>query len=264
MPYAIIRIAKLKKSNIGGSGSHVSRSRPTLNADISKQADNTTLIHNNDRELPLGDVVAAKIAANHKKRKIRPDAVHAVEFMLTASPEYFRPDKPSEYGAYDPVRLSQWQSATTQWLQREYGDRIVRAQLHLDEATPHIHAYLVPLDDRGQLNCRGIFGQRASMFALQDAYAAAMKPLGIERGARNSQAKHTDVKKYYTDVNEYVGGNGASVVASLQAENAQLKQQIEAVTTERDELSIRLTQLSASPQHKNRPPVKKRDLGGLG
>ena len=160
MPFAIIRIAKLKKSNIGGSGSHVSRSRPTLNADRSKLVDNQTLIHNNDRELPLGEVVAAKIAANHKKRKIRPDAVHCVEFLLTASPEYFRPNNPADYGGYDPTRLDQWKQETVKWLKQEYGDKIVRAELHLDEATPHIHAFLVPLDERGQLNCRGIFGER--------------------------------------------------------------------------------------------------------
>ncbi|MDJ0744889.1 MAG: plasmid recombination protein [Xenococcaceae cyanobacterium MO_167.B27] len=53
-----------------------------------------------------------------------------------------------------------WKQAVHQWLDNQYGDRIVRAELHLDEATPHIHAYLVPLDERGKLNCRGLFGGR--------------------------------------------------------------------------------------------------------
>jgi Plasmid recombination enzyme len=101
MPYAIIRIAKLKKSNIGGSGSHVARDRATPNADRSKLSANQTLIHNADRHLPMSEVVAAKIAASQQKRKIRPDAVHAVEILLTASPEYFRPDDPTAYGGYD-------------------------------------------------------------------------------------------------------------------------------------------------------------------
>ncbi len=58
-----------------------------------------------------------------------------------------------------------------QWLDDQYGDRIVRAELHLDEATPHIHAYLVPLDERGKLNCRGLFGGRAKLSKFQDSYA---------------------------------------------------------------------------------------------
>ena len=234
MPYAIVRIAKLKKSSIGGSGSHVARSRTTLNADKSKQADNRTLIHSQDSDRPLGDVVAAKIASSKQKRKIRPDAVHAVEFLLSASPEYFRPNDPTEYGVHDPTRLEVWTRANVEWLQREYGDRIVRAELHLDEATPHIHAYLVPIDERGQLNCRGIFGERKNMFALQDSYAAAMEPLGIERGIRGSKARHTDVKEYYAAVNEYVGGEGASITAGLQAENTKLERRLLDITAKYD------------------------------
>jgi len=233
MPFAIIRISKLKKSSVGGSGSHVARSRETPNADRAKLEDNRTLIHNNDRELPLSEVVAAKIEANHKKRKIRPDAVHCVELLLTTSPEYFRPNNPAAYGSYDPDLLARWQQETIKWLKQEYGDRIVRATLHLDEATPHIHAFLVPLDERGQLNCRAIFGERRQMFALQDSYSNAMKPLGLERGQRESRATHTSVKKYYSAVNEFCDSSVGSEInnlksqfADLKSENAQLKQQL--------------------------------------
>ena len=236
MPYAILRIAKLKKSNIGGSGSHVSRSRQTPNADQSKLADNQTLIHNGDRDLPLGEVVAAKIAAFPQKRKIRIDAVHAVEFLLTASPEYFRPNNPAEYGSYDQERLDRWQQETVNWLRQKYGDKIVRAEIHLDEATPHIHAYLVPIDERGQLNCKGIFGGRTQMCALQDSYAAAMQPLGIERGIKGSTAEHTAVKEYYSKVNEFFGGGIESVIANLQSENAQLTAKLYESVAEADEL----------------------------
>jgi Plasmid recombination enzyme len=153
MPYAIARIAKLKQASIGGSGMHVSRERNTPNADRSKLEDNQTLIHNDDRHLPLGEIVHNKIYSVPQQRKIRTDAVYAVEILLTASPEYFRPDDPSRYGDYQSDRLADWTAATVKWLKQEYGDKIVRAALHLDEATPHIHAYLVPTDENGQLNC---------------------------------------------------------------------------------------------------------------
>ena len=89
-----------------------------------------------------------------------------------------------------------WQQAVKQWLDNEYGDRIVRAELHLDEATPHIHAYLVTLDERGKLNCRGLFGGREKLSKFQDSYAEAMSSLGLERGIKGSRAKHTAVKQY--------------------------------------------------------------------
>ena len=122
--------------------------------------------------------------------------------LLTASPEYFRPDDPSRAGYYQPQRLEDFQKSVHQWLEEKYGDRIVRAELHLDEATPHIHAYLVPLDERGKLNCRGLFGGREKLSKFQDSYAEALASLGLERGIKGSRAKHTSVKQYYAAVNK--------------------------------------------------------------
>ena len=143
MPYAIVRIAKLKQANVAGSGMHVFRGRKTPNADLSLLEENQTLIHYDDRHLSLKEVVHKKSHSVPQQRKIRTDAVYAVEILLTASPEYFRPDDPSKYGDYQADKLADWTEASVKWLKTEYGDRIVRAELHLDEATPHIHAYLV-------------------------------------------------------------------------------------------------------------------------
>ncbi|MEM9925383.1 MAG: plasmid recombination protein [Cyanobacteria bacterium P01_D01_bin.50] len=82
------------------------------------------------------------------------------------------------------------------------GYRIVKAELHLDEMTPHIHAYLVPLDERGKLNCKALFGTRAKMHQLQDSFANAVEHLGIVRGVKGSVATYAKVKKYYSAVNQ--------------------------------------------------------------
>lgn len=68
--------------------------------------------------------------------------------------------------------------------------------------TPHIHAYLVPLDERGKLNCKALFGTRVKMYQLQDSFANAVEHLGIMRGVKGSVASHTKVEKYYTAVNQ--------------------------------------------------------------
>ena len=239
---------------------HVSRERNTPNADRSKLEDNQTLIHHADRHLPLSEVVHNKIHSVPQQRKIRTDAVYAVEILLTASPEYFRPDDPSKYGDYQSDRLADWTAATIKWLKQEYGDKIVRAELHLDEATPHIHAYLVPTDENGQLNCKKIFGGRAKMFAFQDNYAAAMKPLGLERGIRDSQAEHTTVKDYYTVVNaasQELDPSDLQAVqaravayARMQREHQELQRRLKFVAQQRDELAQKLamTQQSVTVQ----------------
>jgi chaperonin cofactor prefoldin len=256
MPYAISRIAKLKQSNIGGSGMHVSRTRVTLNADPNKLSENQTLIHNHDRDLPLSEVVHNKIHSVHQNRKIRTDAVYAVEILLTASPEYFRPDDPSKYGEYQQDKLDGWMAASQKWLKDEYGDRIVRAELHLDEATPHIHAYLVPVDAQGQLNCKKIFGGRAKMFAFQDSYAAATKHLGLERGVKESIAEHTTVKEYYEIVNAASGAldldnlqvlkTKAAAYESIKREKEQLEQRVKLLAQQRDRVAVELRYIQAS------------------
>lgn len=235
---------------------HVSRTRVTLNADPSKLSENQTLIHNHDRDLPLSEVVHNKIHSIHQNRKIRTDAVYAVEILLTASPEYFRPDDPSKYGEYQQDKLDDWMAASQKWLGDEYGDRIVRAELHLDEATPHIHAYLVPVDERGQLNCKKIFGGRAKMFAFQDSYAAATKHLGLERGVKESIAEHTTVKEYYAIVNAASGAldldniqvlkTKAAAYESMKREKEQLEQRVKLLAQQRDRIAVELKNTQAS------------------
>ena len=194
MPHAIARIVKLNAGNIDSSALHTARKITTLNAN--SEVDNIRFVGEGDNR-PLKEAVIERIG----EQTIRKNAVLAVEILLTASPEYFRPEEPSRAGYYELEKLEEWQQQVRSWLDNEYGDRIVRAELHLDESTPHVHAYLVPLDERGKLNCRGIFGGREKMSRFQDSYAAAMSPLGLERGVKGSKAKHTKIKQYYAAVN---------------------------------------------------------------
>ena len=196
MPHAIARIAKLKSGNVGASEKHTKRERETPNAD--PEIDNIRFIGqlDSDNGTDLETIVRERIG----NQTIRKNAVLCVEMLLTASPEYFRPQDPGKAGYYEPQKLADFRTAVHGWLDDQYGDRIVRAELHLDEATPHVHAYLVPLDERGKLNCRGLFGGRQKLSQFQDSYAEAMSPLGLERGIRGSRARHTTVKQYYAAV----------------------------------------------------------------
>jgi hypothetical protein len=198
MAYGICRIQKLKAGSVNGSGRHTNRESDTPNADPQRQ--HIRIIGAPDTEdIPnLETLVRQHIG----EQTIRKNAVLAVEFLLTASPEYFRPDDPARAGYYDPQRLEAFQQQACQWLLDRYGSRIVRAELHLDESTPHIHAYLVPLDDKGKLNCRGLLGgSRHRLSELQDDFASSMAPLGLQRGIKGSKAKHTEISKYYAAIN---------------------------------------------------------------
>jgi Plasmid recombination enzyme/Protein of unknown function (DUF3991)/Toprim-like len=202
---AIMRVGKLKSlGSVGGSEKHTARLQDTPNADPYKE--NIRLIGDND-DPELEKIVLAKIADN-TKHKPRKDAVLCSEIFLSASPEYFRPHDPSMAGEWDDSLMWNFANASKKWLQDNFGDKCVRAELHLDESTPHIHAYIVPLNDKTkQLSHKAMFGgdgRQASikLSKFQDSYAKALAPLGIERGVKGSQATHTKVKEYYEAVNK--------------------------------------------------------------
>lgn len=194
MPFAVLRIQKLKSwGSIAGAGKHNQRERETPNADEKRTENNQVLIGSAEKD----NVHAIKESIG--AQRIRKNAVLAVEMLLSASPDYFRPNAPEQAGTYDTDRLKNWTKATAEWLQERYGNRIVSATLHLDEATPHMHALLVPLDDKGKLNCRALFGgSKHTLSLLQTDYAEAVAHVGIERGIINSRATHQKVSQFYS------------------------------------------------------------------
>jgi hypothetical protein len=130
---AILRVEKLKTfGSVGGSEAHTARLKDTPNANRNKE--NIRLLGNSN-DSSLEEIVKAKIASS-TKHKPRKDAVLCSEIFLSASPEYFRPHSPSLAGEWVEKRMWDFANASSEWLQENYGDKCVRAELHLDEATP--------------------------------------------------------------------------------------------------------------------------------
>ena len=193
MSYAVLRFAKVKSlSDLKGMTGHWDRSRPTINADPKAAPGAVQFLHGDN---PIAEV------ERRLPEKRRKDAVLCMEGVLSASPEYFRPEAPSRAGLYDPQRTEAWAKASMAWLKKEFGDRLASAVLHLDEATPHIQVAIVPRDPKtGRLDAKTQFG-RAELRRFQTDYAKALKHLGIRRGIEGSQAKHQDIQHYYGLVN---------------------------------------------------------------
>lgn len=207
MTFAICRTAKLStQSKQASAQGHNRREIEVKNAD--PDGVHITLI-GEGKTIP--ELVDERIEAEGVKP--RSNAMKAQEIILSASPEYFRPDSPGEWGKYDPARLDAWQARTVQFLEAKYGANMVSLDLHLDEATPHLHAVVTPIMERerkhrgkdttytvNDLCAKEMFSKKA-LSALQSEYASALKPLGIQRGVKGSKAKHEDVKQFYTAVN---------------------------------------------------------------
>lgn len=123
----------------------------------------------------------------------------AREFFLGMSPEWAK-------GKTQP-EIDAWAEANIAWLNERFGkDRVKLAVLHLDEQTPHIAAYVVPLKadanragvvraDRGNGwtlsdGSLGLGGSKDALSKLQDEYGAAMERFALTRGRRHSKARH--------------------------------------------------------------------------
>ncbi len=189
MPYAVLRVAKLKTiGQVAALGHHNERTRTTPNADPGKLAENERLAGTGDW---CADVQARLLAATYR----RPDAVLCLEHVITAGREFFSDG--------DPARLAAWRDASMAWLRETYGEKnVVAAILHRDEITPHIQALVAPIDDRGHLNAKQWTGGAARLSALQDSYARAVEPLGLQRGVKGSVADHQTVKEFYAKIQE--------------------------------------------------------------
>lgn len=198
MSYVVCRAEKLKTAgNVGGSAAHIQRTRPTPNADPDRTGLNRVLVGAAGDDIPA--LVRARIA--DYGLKTRKNSVLAFEVILSASPDYFRPEAPEVSGTWDAARLEPWVDASQKWLREKYGSRLISAVLHLDEETPHIHAVVVPVDEKNSLNCRAFLGNRKLLSQLQTDAGNAFKHLGLDRGVERSGAKHTKIKEYYAAVN---------------------------------------------------------------
>jgi hypothetical protein len=189
MAFAIMRFTKLKGGAVSASDKHTDRERETLNADETKIDKNIYFV--GEKGTPLRHLVDEQI--NSHGGKPRKDSVECVEFLMTASPEFFsNSSKTIEF-----VRQSK------QFMENleNRGMKFVKACVHLDETTPHIAAYAVPFDENGKLNAKSHLGGKEKLSALQDEYAEVMQPLGLERGTKGSIAEHQKVQTYYGKIN---------------------------------------------------------------
>lgn len=188
MSYAILRAKKLKTMGaIAGSGMHTWREQETHNADKKREGKNRSYNARSSAEL-LANYRAAMPA------KVRKNAVLAIEYLVTASPERFKePDFDSEQYFEDALR----------WLMERHGkENVMASAVHEDETTPHLVVYVIPKDRYGKLNCREFLGGTPKLSAMQTDFAKKVgEKHGLRRGIKGSKAKHKTIKQFYAELN---------------------------------------------------------------
>ena len=190
MGYAILRVQKLKdKGSIRRSLKHSFRAQDTPNADPERTPDNSHLFsHSVDHAM---DNLTKRLDT---QKTIRKNAVLAVEYLVTGSPESLQGKTRAQQDDY-------FQDAV-QWLAEKHGaENVIYAGIHRDEQTPHLYAYVVPIDHKEKLNCRAFLGGSKMLNEMQTDFAENVGiKHGLERGIEGSKAKHQSIKKYYAAI----------------------------------------------------------------
>lgn len=181
--FAILRTKKLKSfGEIAGSYKHTFRDINTPNADSSRTAKNKHLLAKSTEQ------GLARFRSKIPK-KVRKNAVLAIEYLITASPDSFQSFE--DWIGYFKDSVN--------WLKAKHGDEnLVSYHLHVDEKTPHLVAYIVPIDQKGKLNCREFLGGRQKLSAMQTDFANMAMNHGLKRGLKGSRAKHQTIKQFYS------------------------------------------------------------------
>jgi hypothetical protein len=71
---------------------------------------------------------------------------------------------------------------SVEWLEKRHGkENVIATSIHRDETTPHLIAYVVPIDQKGKLNARSFLGGRATLSKMQTEFHSKVKDLGLDR-----------------------------------------------------------------------------------
>jgi len=132
-----------------------------------------------------------------KWRKPQKNASTAIEFNLSASPEWFKNRSKIDVISYfDECRT---------FLEKKYGtENLLNWATHYDEKTPHMHILMAPLikTDKGwKYSSSEFLGGRNGLRNLQEEiYQAVGVKNGLQRGLEGSAARHTDQVEYVAKI----------------------------------------------------------------
>lgn len=240
--FVSLRQQNLKMGQLGKASDHNLRQIPVANADPDGHFERVYGNKNMDLEQLLMahldglGAVFSKMGVKQKNDSDRSKQTTVInEFVLSASPEYFRPGRPEAAGEYDQERLDEWLQIAIKWAKKEFGQHLLAIDLHCDESTPHLHICVAPLVEKTK-NLRRTKAEIAegkpartatvwsfnnleintpeSMRERQTSAAEAFKSLGLRRGVP-SKAKHENVKAYYKRIN-------AAIEALIPAKNSKI------------------------------------------
>ena len=197
--FCIVRCEKISTNgDVAAAANHAFRVNDTPNADPARQHLNVTTGATSTAEV-MACLHSRHVFADANRRRIygrktQINAVPAVEYLLSASPDWM--------GKQTPERIEEFFARCRRYLDARHGpENVLSTTVHYDEGSPHMSAIVVPMSPEGTLDAAR-FTSKPAYRALQTDFALKVgKDFGLERGIQDSKVKHKKVGQHYTDVN---------------------------------------------------------------
>lgn len=214
MGYVVLHLDKSPDNEVPMTA-HIARTKMPPNAIPELTCLNEELIEFPESVADRTEAINHRLEHAGLTRKIGTNQVRVIRVMLTGTQEDMK--RIAQEG-----RLKEWCADNLEWLRRTFGaENVVSAVLHMDEATPHIHAAVVPIvtgerrkvrekgtDKPGKRKyrtkstarprlCADDVMSRVKLKEYQDTYAAAMSKYGLQRGVDGSKARHVTTQEFY-------------------------------------------------------------------
>lgn len=202
MAYTFMEINKIKTcGNMVSKYNHNYRKVDVANAIPGLEGLNEELIplpvKDDGTEMRYDEAFRERIGSlpYYQDHRVRGNQVLGYELLMTFSKD-------------ESVDVETWKKQSVEWLHKTFdvaGDgksNVLGAIYHADESgNVHIHAFVVPIDERGHLNAKRFTDGSRRMSDLQSSYAETVACAGLERGLHGSSAKHQVIRKLYADIN---------------------------------------------------------------
>ena len=194
MAYQIMRVKKLKTAgNVKASLEQLKREK-----NRAPNADRNRTKLNDDSHL-TSDLAMRRFNNIGKGLHMQKNSVHALEYLVTASPMAFEHE-------------DQWQhylADAYQWIKQKHGqENIFFYSIQFDETTPHLSVLVRPVAERKFKNGRTQKSLSAKKFIDGSAKLSQMqtdfnesigKRYNLARGEKKSTATHKQIKSWYSD-----------------------------------------------------------------
>lgn len=237
----ILRTEKVKsRQKITQAAEHNFWIRTQLNIDGSRSDLNVIYINSLNADTKNSSSLQEKLTEYYQSLGIKEkkDNVLMMEFVVSASPEFFKVKSKEE--------IEKWAKHQVEFFKKEFGEQVKIAVLHLDEKTPHLH-FMVGTEFESvkkYKNQKGEFFKKTwslnakrydpeYLVGLHDRHAIWNKKFGLKRGVKGSMRKHKTLKEFYDIVDKSLNADYSKsiekVIESLETSFLSNKVSIEEV-----------------------------------